>query len=51
MDVNSYVQSIGAFKNTRRHIIIKQEGDKNEEKFKRGHDIIYYMANIKQDER
>ena len=50
MDVNSYVQSIGAFKNTRRHIIIKQEGDKNEEELKKGHGIIYFMANIKQDE-
>ena len=34
----------------RRHIIIKQEGDKNEEELKKGHDIIYYMANMKQDE-
>ena len=45
MDVNSYVQFIGAFKNTRRHIIIKQEGDKNEEELKKGHGIIYLMAN------
>ena len=45
-----YGRSIGAFKNTRRHIIIKQEGDKNEEELKKGHGIIYFMANIKQDE-
>ena len=45
-----YGRSIGAFKNTRRHIIIKQEGNKNEEELKRGHGIIFFMANIKQDE-
>ena len=45
-----YGRSRGAFKNTRRQIIIKQEGDKNEVEQKKGHDIIYYMAKIKQDE-
>ena len=45
-----YGRSINAFKNIRVHIIIKPEGDKNEMEWKKGHDIIYYMANIKQDE-
>ena len=41
---------MNAFKNIRLQIIIKQEGDENEVEWKKGHDIIYYMANIKQDE-
>ena len=49
-DTLPYGRSISAFKNIRMHIIIKQEGDKNEEELKKGHGIIYFMANIKQDE-
>ena len=41
IDDTCWWRSIGAFKNIRMHIIIKQEGDKNEEELKKGHGIIY----------